>query len=84
MAPGLTSTGGRLPDPSLSEEDKEKYGSEDLEAGAVVVIEAEGKETGCMVGVLSVGTGEMKKVKKGQACESGHYLGDGLWTMKFD
>lgn len=84
MAPGLTSPGGRLPDPSLSDEDQEKYGSEDLEAGAVVVIEAEGKETGCMVGVLKMGTGEMKKVKKGQACESGHYLGDGLWTMKFD
>lgn len=84
MAPGLTSPGGRLPDPSLSEEDKERYGSEDLEAGAVVVIEAEGKDTACMVGVLKMGTGEMKKVKKGQACESGHYLGDGLWQLKLD
>ncbi|EAT85586.1 translation machinery-associated protein 20 [Parastagonospora nodorum] len=84
MAPGLTSPGGRLPDPSLSEEDKEKYGSEDLEAGAVVVIEAEGKDTACMVGVLKMGTAEMKKVKKGQACESGHYLGDGLWALKLD
>jgi PUA domain protein len=78
------STGGRLPDPSLSEEDNEKYGSEDLEAGAVVVIEAEGKDTACMVGTLKMGTAEMKKVKKGQACESGHYLGDGLWAMKLD
>jgi PUA domain protein len=84
MAPGLTSPGGRLPDASLSEEDKEKYGSEDLEAGAVVVIESEGKDAACMVGVLKMGTDEMKKVKKGQACETGHYLGDGLWTLKLD
>jgi PUA domain protein len=84
MAPGLTSPGGRLPDPSLSDEDKEKYGSEELEPGAVVVIEAEGKDTACMVGVLKMGTAEMKKVKKGQACETGHYLGDGLWALKLD
>jgi PUA domain protein len=84
MAPGLTSPGGRLPDASLSDEDKEKYGSEDLEAGAVVVIESEGKDAACMVGVLKMGTDEMKKVKKGQACETGHYLGDGLWTLKLD
>lgn len=84
MAPGLTSPGGRLPDPSLSDEDKERYGSEDLEPGQVVVIEAEGKETACMVGVLKMGTKEMKGVKKGQACETGHYLGDGLWALKLD
>ncbi|KAH7414149.1 hypothetical protein DE146DRAFT_639457 [Phaeosphaeria sp. MPI-PUGE-AT-0046c] len=84
MAPGLTSPGGRLPDPSLSNEDKERYGGEDLEPGQVVVIEAEGKETACMVGVLKMGTKEMKGVKKGQACETGHYLGDGLWGLKLD
>lgn len=84
MAPGLTSPGGRLPDASYSDEEKEKWGSEDLEAGAVVVIEAEGKETACMVGVLKMGTAEMKKVKKNQACEAGHYLGDGLWALKLD
>jgi PUA domain protein len=79
MAPGLTSAGGRLPgDP---QDQDGRYGSEDLEAGDVVVIEAEGKETACMVGVLKMGTAEMKKVKKGQACEAGHYLGDGLWQL---
>jgi PUA domain protein len=82
MAPGLTSPGGRLPGPELEAEDKERYGEEDLKEGQVVVIEAEGKETACMVGVLKMGTGEMKKVKKGQACEAGHYLGDGLWDLK--
>ncbi|KAG9186931.1 translation machinery-associated protein 20 [Alternaria panax] len=84
MAPGLTSPGGRLPDPELSDDDKEKYGAEDLKEGQVVVIEAEGKETACMVGVLKMSTDEMKKVKKGQACEAGHYLGDGLWGLKLD
>ncbi|KAF2447678.1 translation machinery-associated protein-like protein [Karstenula rhodostoma CBS 690.94] len=79
MAPGLTSPGGRLPgDP---EDTEGIYGKEELEAGTPVVIEAEGKETACMVGVLKVGTAEMKKTKKGQACEAGHYLGDGLWTL---
>lgn len=84
MAPGLTSPGGRLPGSDLSDEDKEIYGAEDLEAGTAVVIEAEGKETACMVGILKMGTKEMKAVKKGQACEAGHYLGDGLWALKLD
>lgn len=81
MAPGMTSPGGRLPGEDLSPEDRERYGTEDLEAGTVVVIEAEGKETACMVGVLKMGTAEMREKKKGQACEAGHYLGDGLWTI---
>ncbi|KAF1841141.1 uncharacterized protein K460DRAFT_380860 [Cucurbitaria berberidis CBS 394.84] len=84
MAPGLTSPGGRIPDASLSAEDKEVYGEQDLEPGSAVVIEAEGKDTACMVGVLKMGTKEMKEVKKGQACEAGHYLGDGLWALKLD
>jgi len=79
MAPGLTSPGGRLPlDPA---DDEKRYGDKELEAGEVVVIEAEGKENACMVGVLKMGTKEMKEKKKGQACESGHYLGDGLWGL---
>jgi len=80
MVPGLTSAGGRLPDPEAEGED-ERYGKEDLEPGTVVVVEAEGKEHACFVGVLKMGTSEMKKVKKGQAMESGHYLGDGLWGL---
>ncbi|KAF2651892.1 hypothetical protein K491DRAFT_696037 [Lophiostoma macrostomum CBS 122681] len=79
MAPGLTSAGGRLPnDP---QDGDGEFGMEELEPGTVVVIEAEGKENACMVGVLKMGTAEMKKVKKGQACEAGHYLGDGLWGL---
>lgn len=80
MTPGLTSAGGRLPaDP---QDPEGRYGKEDLPEGSPVVIEAEGMDTACMVGVLKVGTEEMKKVKKGQACEAGHYLGDGLWGLQ--
>ena len=79
MVPGLTSPGGRLPE--NPDDGEGRYGKEDLEAGEVVVIEAEGKENACFVGVLKMGTKEMKKVKKGQALEGGHYLGDGLWQL---
>jgi malignant T-cell-amplified sequence len=34
-----------------------------------------------MVGVLELGTEDMKAKKKGPAIEKGHYLGDGLWKM---
>lgn len=73
MAPGLTSPGGRLPD-------KENA----LEAGQVVAIKAEGKEEACLVGMLKVGTEEMKSKGKGVVMDEGHYLGDGLWKMQLD
>ncbi|KAF2667497.1 hypothetical protein BT63DRAFT_415058 [Microthyrium microscopicum] len=84
MAPGLTSPGGRLPGSDLNNDDAENYGTEDLPAGKVVVVEAEGKDNACMVGVLKVGTGEMKAKKKGVAIDDGHYLGDGLWRLQLD
>jgi PUA domain protein len=83
MVPGLTSKGGRLPDPEAEEEDI-KYGKEDLEPGAIVVIEAEGKENACLIGPLKMSTKDMKSKKKGVAVEDGHYLGDGLWKMNLD
>ncbi|KAI9762678.1 MAG: translation machinery-associated protein 20 [Chaenotheca gracillima] len=73
MAPGLTSAGGQLPP-------KE----EELKAGDVAVVEAEGKGEACLVGMLKMGTEEMKEKKKGAAMEEGHYLGDGLWKMSID
>lgn len=78
MVPGLTSPGGRLPGA-----DGEQYGKggNDLEAGDVVVVEAEGKDNACMIGVLKMGTKEMKEKKKGVGIENGHYLGDGLWKL---
>ncbi|KAL4930150.1 translation machinery-associated protein 20 [Aspergillus undulatus] len=73
MAPGLTSPGGRLPEP----ENK-------LDAGTVVAVKAEGKEEVCMVGTLKVGTEEVKSKGKGVVIDDGHYLGDGLWKMALD
>ena len=78
MAPGLTSAGGRLPDPAQNPNEKE------LEAGQIVGITAEGKEEICMIGELKMGTEEMKKKGKGVVIDSGHYLGDGMWKLTFD
>lgn len=77
MVPGLTSPGGRLPNP----DEDQGYGMQDLSAGQVAAIEAEGKENACMIGVLKMGTKEMRETKKGPGIEGGHYLGDGLWKM---
>ena len=83
MVPGLTSAGGRLPGDEGTEEEMEAYGNggQELEAGDVVVVDAEGKENACMVGVLKMGSKEMKEKKKGIAIENGHYVGDGLWKL---
>jgi malignant T-cell-amplified sequence len=70
MAPGLTSAGGRLPDKQNQ-----------LKAGDVVVVKAEGKEEVCMIGPLKMGTEEIKEKNKGVVIDSGHYLGDGLWRL---
>lgn len=83
MTPGLTSPGGRLP--QEEKEDGERWGNqEDFDKGTVIIVEAEGKETACAVGQLSMGTKEMKEKKKGVCIEAPHYLGDGLWRMSLD
>lgn len=73
MVPGLTSEGGRLPDPA--------EGERTIEAGEVAVVMAQGKEEACLVGVLNMGTEACRRDKKGVAMEAGHYLGDGLWRL---
>ncbi|KAJ5249062.1 hypothetical protein N7468_000513 [Penicillium chermesinum] len=73
MAPGLTSPGGRLPDAEHA-----------IEAGQVVAVKAEGKEEVCLIGVLKVGTEEIKSKGKGVVMDEGHYLGDGLWRLQLD
>ena len=100
MAPGLTSTGGRLPSGNKEEEglygethqgqvgngarEDGWYGGRELETGEPVVICAEGKEEACAVGLLSMGTKEVKEKGKGPVVEEGHYLGDGLWRLSTD
>lgn len=83
MTPGLTSPGGRLPAEEKDEEGR-WGGQEEMEAGTVVIVEAEGKENACAVGPLVMGTKEMKEKKKGVCIESVHFLGDGLWNMSLD
>ena len=70
MTPGMTSSGGRLPD----KEDEAKVDD-------VVVIVAEGKDEACMIGQLEMNTEDMKEKKKGAAISRGHCLGDGLWKL---
>jgi len=91
MAPGLTSTGGRLPNGDKEEkglygeseagEEGGWYGGRELAEGEPVVICAEGKTEACAVGLLSMGTKEVKEKGKGPVVEEGHYLGDGLWRL---
>jgi PUA domain protein len=66
----------------MTSEDERYYEQPELPAGTVVIVEAEGKEQACCVGVLKMGTEEMKSKKKGIGIENGHYLGDGLWGLK--
>ncbi|KAA8566912.1 hypothetical protein MFRU_007g00730 [Monilinia fructicola] len=92
MAPGLTSTGGRLPNGNKEEEGvygetgegEGWYGGRELESGEPVVVCAEGKEEACAVGLLSMGTKDVKEKAKGPVVEDAHYLGDGLWRLSTD
>ena len=60
------------------------FGGRELEKGEPVVIFAEGKEEACAVGLLSMGTKEVKEKGKGPVVEEAHYLGDGLWRLSTD
>ncbi|KAK0621635.1 hypothetical protein B0T17DRAFT_508967 [Bombardia bombarda] len=96
MAPGLTSAGGRLPEPKersgepVAEgvpnegPDEEGHWSRELDKGEPVVVMAEGKEEACAVGILVMGTKEIKDKGKGPVIEEGHFLGDGLWRLNTD
>jgi len=90
MAPGLTSPGGRLPAPREIGEggkegaDDEGRWSRELEKGEPIIIMAEGKEEACAVGVLVMGTKEVKAKNKGPVVEEAHFLGDGLWNLSVD
>jgi len=96
MAPGLTSVGGRLPIPTertgdpvaegVPNEgvDEDGHWSRELEKGEPVVVMAEGKEHACAVGLLVMGTKEVKEKGKGPVIEEAHFLGDGLWQLNLD
>ncbi|RCI10195.1 hypothetical protein L249_8665 [Ophiocordyceps polyrhachis-furcata BCC 54312] len=87
MAPGLTSSGGRLP--LVEEEERSTADGDDgdgrwrreLVKGEPVVVMAEGKTEACAVGVLLEGTEGVKAKGKGPVIEDAHFLGDGLWKL---
>lgn len=81
MAPGLISTGGRLPGAGGIEDWADKR---ELEKGEPVVVVAEGKENACAVGLLCMGTKEVREKEKGPVVEDAHYLGDGLYKLNLD
>ncbi|KAK4217732.1 hypothetical protein QBC37DRAFT_307215 [Rhypophila decipiens] len=64
--------------------DEDGHWSRELKKGEPVVVMAEGKEEACAVGILVMGTKEVKEKGKGPVIEEGHYLGDGLWRMHLD
>ncbi|KAL7415870.1 PUA domain-containing protein [Mrakia frigida] len=70
MCPGLTSPGGSLPPPDLA-----------LPAETSVAIFAEGKEHAVGVGILKMSTEDIRKINKGVAIESVHYLGDDFYKL---
>lgn len=73
MAPGLTSAGGRLPDPA--------QGGTPLAKETPVAIFAQGKEHAVAVGVLQMDTEEIRAKGKGPAVDNVHYLGDDLYAI---
>lgn len=66
MCPGLTSPGGRM---------------EDIPAGTVVQITAEGKEFACGIGLTTMSTKDIRESNKGICIENLHTIGDGLWEV---
>lgn len=64
--------------------DEDGHWSRELEKGEPVVVMAEGKEEACAVGILAMGTREIKDKGKGPVIEEAHYLGDGLWRLNTD
>lgn len=68
MCPGLTSPGGIIPETIQSEQ--------------VVVVKAENKEHALAIGLTKMTGVDIKKVNKGIAIETIHYLNDGLWHAK--
>ncbi|PWN51390.1 hypothetical protein IE53DRAFT_314011 [Violaceomyces palustris] len=71
MSPGLTSAGGKLPDPSA--------GETPLEVGAPVAVMAQGKEEIVAVGIMKMSSEDIRKTGKGIGVDNIHYIGDDLW-----
>ena len=68
MAPGLTSAGGAV--------------EKGIQKGAPVQITAEGCNHACAIGLMSMTSEELEAKPAGQAIESVHSIGDGLWKLE--
>jgi PUA domain protein len=64
--------------------DEDGHWSRELEKGEPVVVMAEGKEEAAAVGLLVMGTKEIKEKGKGPVMEEAHFLGDGLWRLSVE
>ncbi|RDB24051.1 Malignant T-cell-amplified sequence 1 [Hypsizygus marmoreus] len=71
MCPGLTSKGGYLPPADAA-----------LPAGTPVAIHAEGKDNAVGIGLMKLGSEEMRRINKDVGVEVTTYLGDDLWALK--
>ena len=66
MCPGLTSAGGKM---------------DDVEAGTVVAIHAEGKQHAIGIGVAIMSSKEIKEKNKDIGVTNVQYVGDDLWKL---
>jgi len=64
--------------------DEDGHWSRELEKGEPVVLMAEGKVEAAAVGILKMGTKEIKEKGKGPVMEETHFLGDGLWRLNIE
>jgi len=64
--------------------DEDGHWSRELAKGEPVVVMAEGKEEAAAVGLLVMGTKDVKDKGKGPVMEEAHYLGDGLWRLSVE
>ncbi|KAL2262554.1 hypothetical protein VTK26DRAFT_981 [Humicola hyalothermophila] len=78
--------GGEEEGPAVPNEglDEDGHWSRELEKGEPVVVMAEGKEEAAAVGLLIMGTKEIKEKGKGPVMEETHFLGDGLWRLNVE
>jgi PUA domain protein len=78
FAAGLTSKGGSLGGASDDDRSGESV-SNGYSAGTIVAVYAEGKQHAIAIGELKMSTDDIRRVNKGIAIETLHYLGDPLW-----
>ena len=67
MCPGLTSPGGKM---------------DDVEAGSVIAIHAEGKTHAIAIGIATMSSKEIREINKDIGVNNLHFVGDDLWKLE--